>query len=143
MSEHETNIVVCGLIHRAGRIFVARRAVTKKTFPGRFELPGGHVDLGETLEAALARELREELGIEVHIGQVAGAFTYTSENTFKCEVVYLCQMVDGAQEPALNPADHSEALWLGEGEIDRLEKDDDETEMLRRGFELLKQGRAG
>jgi 8-oxo-dGTP diphosphatase len=61
--------VVVGAVLRdgAGRVLAARR-----TSPPGWELPGGKVEPGETEPAALARELREELGIEVDIGTRVG-----------------------------------------------------------------------
>jgi 8-oxo-dGTP diphosphatase len=138
MSKHDTNIVACGLIHRNGKVLVVRRAATKAAFPNRFELPGGHVELGESLKDALKRELREELQLQVDIGQAVDAFTYGDAENFKCEVVYLCQIV-GNGEPKLNPADHSEAVWLSENEADKFGENGEETAILRQGFKLLKE----
>lgn len=56
--------VVLALIHDQGRYLVQRRPAGK-TFAGMWELPGGKVEAGEAERAALARELREELGAEV------------------------------------------------------------------------------
>ena len=137
MSEHLTNIVVCGLIVRDGKIFIAKRAATKTTFPDRYELLGGHVDPGEQLEVALRREIKEELDVEVIIEAPVGAFTYTSEGVFKVEVCYLCSLSDPTKEPTLNPADHSEARWIGAGDIALFEKEDEETEIVREAFKIL------
>ena len=61
--------VVAGVITDArGRILLARRTVGRD-LAGLWEFPGGKVDPGETPEQALARELREELGIEARIGE--------------------------------------------------------------------------
>ena len=60
--------VVAGVIRRAdGRILITQR-LADDTLGGYWEFPGGKVDPGEELRAALARELREELGIEAEIG---------------------------------------------------------------------------
>jgi 8-oxo-dGTP diphosphatase len=57
--------VVAGLVFDAGgRVLIAQRP-TGKALAGRWEFPGGKVAAGETARAALARELREEIGIEV------------------------------------------------------------------------------
>jgi 8-oxo-dGTP diphosphatase len=52
-------------VFRAGRVLLARR--TKPPFAGAFSLPGGLVEVGETLEAAALRELQEEVHINAHI----------------------------------------------------------------------------
>ena len=135
---HETNIVVVAILHRDGKVFIAKRATTKKTFPDRFELIGGHVDPGEQPEEALHRELMEEVQIQVVIDRPIFAFTYESEDMMKIEICYLCTLAPDSGEPVLDPNDHSTSLWIGEDQIDLFEKDDEETEALRRAFKYLK-----
>ena len=136
MSEHETNMVVVGFIVRDGKIFIAKRAKTKKTFPDRYELVGGHIDVGEQPGAALVRDIKEEIGINVTVGEPVGAFTYESEDQFKIEIAYLCYPTDST-EPTLNPVDHSESYWIRRDEIDKFEKEDEETELLRKAFIII------
>jgi 8-oxo-dGTP diphosphatase len=57
-------VVAAALFDRDGQVLIAQRPVGKP-LAGRWEFPGGKVDAGESERQALARELREELGIEV------------------------------------------------------------------------------
>lgn len=60
-------VVVAALIERGGRVLVSQRG-PGVGHPGRWEFPGGKREAGERDVDALARELREELGVEVEIG---------------------------------------------------------------------------
>ena len=58
-------LAVSAAVFRQGRVLIIRRA--HAPLAGHFSLPGGRVEVGETLAAALARELMEEVGIEAEI----------------------------------------------------------------------------
>ena len=64
-------IVVAGAVISGSAVLVAQRRRPPE-LAGRWELPGGKVAAGETEPVALARELAEELGIEVAVGQRLG-----------------------------------------------------------------------
>jgi 8-oxo-dGTP diphosphatase len=53
------------LLVRAGQLLLERRPPDARVTPGVWDIPGGHVEVGESPQAALVRELREELGLEV------------------------------------------------------------------------------
>jgi len=61
--------VVAALITRDSKLLVCQRK-RNDSHPLRWEFPGGKVEVGESPAEALARELREELGIEVYIGEL-------------------------------------------------------------------------
>jgi 8-oxo-dGTP diphosphatase len=61
---------VSGLVVRDGKVLLIRRG--KEPFLDHWSLPGGGVEPGETLRDAVKREVREETGLEVEVGRVAG-----------------------------------------------------------------------
>ncbi|MGY4707906.1 (deoxy)nucleoside triphosphate pyrophosphohydrolase [Candidatus Bipolaricaulota sp. J31] len=68
-------LVAAGLVERGGRVLLAKRLEGDER-GGLWEFPGGAVEGGEGLEACLARELREELGIEVEVGEEVASLSH-------------------------------------------------------------------
>ena len=61
-----------------GRIFAQKRAADRRLFPGCWDIAGGHVEPGESLEAALRREVAEETGREVRILALLHIFDWST-----------------------------------------------------------------
>ena len=76
--------VVAAIIRRQGKILITRR-FDHVHLPGLWEFPGGKVEAGESLESALKREIREELGVEI---SVRGEF-FTTKHQYPAKVVDL------------------------------------------------------
>lgn len=141
-------IVACAFIHHdfggVTKVYLPRRAATKKFYPGVFEIPGGHIDFGEDIVEGLKREVREELGQEIIVGEPFSAFTYVNEvkGAHAVEVVFFAQFVGGVPDIQLNPEDHSEGRWFAEDEEDLYFEnrgpDDPEKDVIKRGFALLR-----
>jgi 8-oxo-dGTP diphosphatase len=68
--------VVAGFLKKGNQILVGQRPETH-SLAGLWEFPGGKIEPGESPEVALARELREELGIEAEIGSLKLAATHS------------------------------------------------------------------
>jgi 8-oxo-dGTP diphosphatase len=83
-----------------GRVVLVRRA--HPPMEGQWTLPGGTVELGETLEAALVREMREETGLDVEVGAVLEVFDRVERDPdgrvlFHHVIVdYACRAIGGA-----------------------------------------------
>jgi 8-oxo-dGTP diphosphatase len=98
--------VVAAAIVRDGGVLVARRT-HPPSLAGKWELPGGKVEAGESDEAALIRECREELGVTVSVGQRIGPQVTTVDGAGVLRA-YLAS-VDGPGEP--RTLDHDALLW--------------------------------
>lgn len=89
-------VVACALLDKDNRILLAQRP-EGKSLAGLWEFPGGKFEQGETPEAALIRELREELGIEVK-ADCLSPLTFASHSYEKFHLLmplYICRRFQG------------------------------------------------
>ena len=93
------------------RLLAARRSAPS-SLAGGWELPGGKVEPGETPQAALVRELREELGVGVRLGAEVGGGPWPLPGVGELRV-WWAEVVDGAPAPL---EDHDELRWLDRGD---------------------------
>ncbi|MFE7269436.1 (deoxy)nucleoside triphosphate pyrophosphohydrolase [Streptomyces sp. NPDC057623] len=106
-------IVVGAALLDGDRLLAARRSAPEE-LAGRWELPGGKVEPGEVPEAALVRELREELGVDAEvIERVPGVWPLRSPYVLH---VWTARLLAGSGEP--EPLqDHDALRWLEAGEL--------------------------
>lgn len=93
------------LVDRDGRVLLAQRPAGK-ALAGLWEFPGGKIEPGETPEAALVRELKEELSIETGVSCLAPltfvSHRYNEFNAHLLMMVYVCRVWRGAVIPTEN-----------------------------------------
>jgi len=104
--------VVAAVMIRGGRVFCARRAEGGET-GGKWEFPGGKIEPGETPEVALAREIREEFGAEIAVGDRI----LTSRHRYASFSIALHAYGAALVAGELLPVEHADARWLGRGEL--------------------------
>lgn len=111
-------VVAVALVDADGRVLLQQRP-PGKSLPGLWEFPGGKVERGETPEAALVRELTEELGIMTHASCLAPA-AFASEplaDRHLLLLLYICRKWQGLVE-----ARHATALqWVRPAQMYALE----------------------
>jgi len=81
-------VVHLHVMDRKGRLYLQKRSMKKDIAPGRWDTSvGGHVDWGESLEEAVVREAREELGLQIEAHECAYLFQYIWQSARERELV--------------------------------------------------------
>ncbi len=104
--------VVAAIIHKEDKIFATQRGYGD--FKDYWEFPGGKMEVGETPEEALKREIREELSTEIGLDGFLCTVEYDYPNFHLTMHCYLCRVESGHLE--LN--EHEAAKWLSKDELE-------------------------
>ena len=107
--------VVAAIIRQGDRIFAAQRGYGKSK--DGWEFPGGKIEPGETPEHALVREIREELGAEVTVGDKLTQVEWDYPDFHLSMGCYWCSLASGA----LTLREHEAARWLALDELDAVD----------------------
>lgn len=111
--DENLHVVAAGLLVREGRGLLMHRAPGRRWYPDCWDLPGGHVEVGESPPQALRRELHEELAVT---GFVTGApFAQVRGADFRMDV-WIVDRWDGEPTNA-DPAEHDAFAWLNDLEM--------------------------
>jgi A/G-specific adenine glycosylase len=107
-------LVTAAVLRDAGRVLIGRRH-EGKLLGGLWEFPGGKRERRESLKACLRRELKEELGIEVGVGDRLGVYDHTYSH-FRVRVhAFECHLIEGKPKAL----DHAEIRWVLLAHLDR------------------------
>jgi mutator protein MutT len=126
---------VGAVIRKGRRVVVVRRKAPP--FEGQWSIPGGLVEVGESLREAVAREAREETGLTVEVGELLEVFERIlpdARGRTKYHFVlldYLCRPVGGRLRAG---SDAAEAQWAASRQLDRLAIADSAKRVIRRAL---------
>ena len=110
--------VVCALIERDGLILMAQRP-PHKHLGLKWEFPGGKIEPGETAEAALHREIREELDCAIEITHALPRCTHAYEKVTIEMIPFVARLAEGSAEP--HPHEHVALRWIKPTELPALD----------------------
>lgn len=104
--------VVAAVIMKEGKVFATQRGYGE--FKDGWEFPGGKVEAGESPEEALRREIREELEVDVNVGDLIDTIEYDYPAFHLSMKCYACTIAGGS--PHL--LEHEAARWLSADQLD-------------------------
>jgi 8-oxo-dGTP diphosphatase len=117
--------VTAAVIERGGTVLLCRRK-PGGSLGGKWELPGGKLEPDETPEQGLVRELREELGIEVRVGEFIGSADFRNGPSEYRVLTYLVQLVSGVPRAR----EHEELRWVSSDELDLYDLPDSDRSLM-------------
>ncbi len=134
-AQHLTNyrVINCFLRNNKGELWIPRRQPTKRLFPSALDVScGGHVSSGETYLEAFAKEVSEELNIDVSVITFSELGTCTPHDDGTSAFMRVYEILTDVA-PEYNPEDFSGYEWLTPQEVlDRLEAGDESKDDLPR-----------
>jgi 8-oxo-dGTP diphosphatase len=106
-------------------VFVHRRGFDRELFPGCWDIPGGHVEAGETPLDALAREIYEETGWRLRrvVADLGECVWTGNDGVERREIDYLVEVEGDLSAPRLEQPEHVDYAWIGVDDLDRLIED--------------------
>jgi len=107
--------VVAAIIRKGDKIFATQRGYGE--WKDWWEFPGGKMEVGETPEEALKREIREELSVEINVGELLTTVEYDYPAFHLTMHCFLCTLVG----EALHLNEHEAARWLTMNELDSVQ----------------------
>ncbi len=118
-------IIVNGILAKNGSVLVAKRSQSKKIAPGKYHLPGGHVEFGENPSAGVVREFIEEFGLSVIAGDVFRTFSYVIGDVHTVGITFLLTTSNDLQDIRFDKEDNEEIVWAEKTKLKEYFSDED------------------
>ena len=135
MEQRKTIQVVAAVIIKDGKVFATQRGYGE--WKDWWEFPGGKIEVRETPEEALKREIREELATEIEVGDMLTTVEYDYPKFHLTMHCYLCTIISGQ----LSLLEHESARWLAIDEMNSVKWLPADVEVKNLLIELRRQSR--
>lgn len=113
------------IFDRTGRVFAQRRSPDRRLFPDAWDIVGGHVEPGESVLEALAREVTEETGWRLlRVRRQIGITTWVGDDGkgMRHEADYVVEVDGDLENPVLEQSKNSAFGWFGPEDLPRLKE---------------------
>jgi len=139
-------VTACALIYIKTEdkysVLLTKRSLHSSFLPGCYEIPGGHIEEGEEISDGLQREIREELNLNIKVGELFDSFTYQNKGGEVIEYIYLATPASPLTDIKIQEDEVDSYIWIKADEIEKVltnnkNIDDPEIKILRKAFAYL------
>jgi len=135
INENLPKVAVGAVIFNKEKVLLVRRS--NPPAQGMWAVPGGKIDPGETMQQALTREIKEETGLDIEVGEIVYVFDVIKHNeqneiSFHYVIIdFLCRLKGGRLQAG---DDAREARWIARDDLKVLNVNEKTRSMLREKF---------
>lgn len=128
--------VVAAAIEKDGKIFCCKRG-EKKECPNKWEFPGGKIEVGETHEEALIREIKEELNAQIRVNQYITTINHQYETFSITMHIYFCTL----EKEEMKLIEHQDSIWCDVEQLDTIDFAEADAKAIKQIQYILKEKR--
>ncbi|MTN80547.1 NUDIX domain-containing protein [Turicibacter sanguinis] len=103
------------ILSEADEVLCALRS-PEMSLPNYWEFPGGKIEVGESIQEAVIREIKEELNCEIEAFDIFNDYTHEYEHIFVNLITVMCKLVNGIP----TASEHSELKWIPKQDLKSL-----------------------
>ena len=103
------------ILSEADEVLCALRS-PEMSLPNYWEFPGGKIEVGESIQEAVIREIKEELNCEIEAFDIFNDYTHESEHIFVNLITVMCKLVNGIP----TASEHAELKWIPKQDLKSL-----------------------
>lgn len=131
-------IVLGGVVMNKGKVLILQRHENEDVYPNMWELPSGKREPLEPSEKSLAREVKEESGLDIKVVSPFSVFDYQIEKPNEIrdstQINFLTMSIDN--HAVVLSSEHQAFAWIGADEIDKYNITEATKKVIKKGFEL-------
>lgn len=132
-------MIISSVIVNKGKVLILQRSKDEDVFPGLWEIPGGGVEFGESVEDALIRETKEETGLNVSILQPVNVFDYLREKedllVHAIQLNFIVKMIGGKIKMS---DEHDNFAWITAKDMEKYNLSKETKNVINLSFDLIK-----
>ena len=138
MEKYQKIGVTAFILNDNHQVLLIRRSDKEKFLPNYYEMPGGKLEFGESMEEALKREIREEVNLEIELLKIYSSFSYISKNGSRHTIDIQCyaKLTDNNEGLKLSDA-HDDYVWVSENDVSNFLISDLMKESIIKGFDNI------